>query len=57
MEKQIFECSIFQNMIENLLLFFEMNDEEILEFYHKVSLALTGKQYQMLLRMKITLTA
>lgn len=45
-ENQIFECSIFQNMIENLLLFFEMNDEEILEFYHKVSLALTGKQYQ-----------
>lgn len=43
---QIFECSILQNIIENLLLFFEMTDEEIIDFYHQVRAALSGKQYE-----------
>ncbi|MGN0403100.1 MAG: hypothetical protein ACI4HQ_12695 [Acetatifactor sp.] len=45
-ENQIFECSIFQNIIENQILYYEMTDEEILEFYRKVKQALLGKKYQ-----------
>ena len=32
----IFECSLFQNIIENMILFFEMSDEEIIAFYRNV---------------------
>jgi len=45
-EGQIFECSIFQNIIENQILFFEMTDDEIMNFYHNVKLMLAGKQYE-----------
>lgn len=29
----LFECSFFQNIIEDLILFHQLNDEEIIEFY------------------------
>lgn len=45
-ENQIFECSIFQNIIENQILFLEMTDDEIMKFYHNVKLMLAGKQYE-----------
>lgn len=45
-ENQIFECSIFQNIIENQILFLEMTDDEIMKFYHNVRLMLARKQYE-----------
>ncbi len=42
----IFECSIFQNIIENMILFFEMSDEEIVDFYREVREALGEKEYR-----------
>ena len=47
-EGQIFECSIFQNIIENLILFFDMSDEEILNFYVRLKTILAGKQYEII---------
>ena len=35
-EGQIFECSIFQNIIENQILYLGMKDEEILDFYRRL---------------------
>lgn len=45
-ESQIFECSLFQNIVENQILFYEMSDDEIVDFYKKVKAALIGKDYQ-----------
>ena len=32
----LFECSFFQNIIENLILFYQLNDDEIVEFYYEL---------------------
>ncbi|MDE5597201.1 MAG: hypothetical protein K2J04_05160, partial [Lachnospiraceae bacterium] len=45
---QIFECSIFQNIIENQMLYFMMADEEILDFYRRLKNVLTGKTYRII---------
>ncbi len=45
-EGQIFECSIFQNIIENQMLYLMMTDDEIYSFYRKLKCILTGKPYQ-----------
>lgn len=34
--KNLFECSLFQNTIESMMLFYEMSDEEIIAFYSEV---------------------
>ena len=47
-EKQIFECSIFQNIIENQLLYLCMTEEEIMSFYRKVKQVLESKEFQIL---------
>lgn len=47
-EGQIFECSIFQNIIENQLLYFMMTEKEILSFYRKVKQVLGDKAYRIL---------
>ena len=47
-ERQIFECSIFQNIIENQILYLGMEDEEILAFYRKVKKTLEGRPYKIL---------
>ena len=47
-EKQIFECSIFQNIIENQLLYLCMTEEEIMSFYRKVKQVLDNKEFQIL---------
>ena len=46
-DKQIFECSLFQNIIENQILYLEMSDEQIIEFYRKVAKTLEGKSYRL----------
>lgn len=45
---QIFECSIFQNIIENQMLYLMLEDEEILDFYGRLKQILSGKQYQII---------
>lgn len=45
---QIFECSIFQNIIENQMLYLMMTDEEILDFYSRLKQILCGKIYQII---------
>lgn len=32
----LFECSFFQNIIEDLILFHQLNDDEIIAFYHEL---------------------
>ena len=45
---QIFECSIFQNIIENQLLYLMMKEDEILDFYRKVKKVLADKSYKII---------
>ncbi|MCI8900564.1 MAG: deoxynucleoside kinase [Lachnospiraceae bacterium] len=45
-EGQIFECSIFQNIIENQMLYLLMDDDGILDFYRKLKRVLAGKHFQ-----------
>lgn len=47
-EGQIFECSVFQNIIENQMLYLMMSDDEILEFYVKLKCVLGKKPYRIL---------
>lgn len=32
----LFECAFMQNITENLILFYQLSDDEILEFYHRL---------------------
>ena len=45
---QIFECSLFQNIIEDMMLFRVMSDDEIVSFYSDIREALKGKEYRIL---------
>lgn len=45
---QIFECSIFQNIVENQILYYEMTDDEILEFYARLKQVLGKREYKIL---------
>lgn len=47
-EGQIFECSIFQNIIENQLLYLMMADDEILDFYRRLKKVLGDKPYKII---------
>lgn len=47
-EGQIFECSIFQNIIENQLLYLRMTDAEILDFYQRLKEVLSDKPYKII---------
>lgn len=47
-EGQIFECSLFQNIIENQILYLGMKDEEILAFYRRLEKILDGRRYRLL---------
>ena len=42
----IFECALFQNIIENMILFLDMSDDEIVTFYRKVKECLSDKDYE-----------
>ena len=45
----IFECSLFQNTVEDMILFRNASDEEIIAFYRKVREALEDKEYRIVL--------
>ena len=42
-DKMIFECSLLQNTVEDMILYRAMSDEEIISFYKEASDALEGK--------------
>lgn len=44
-DKLIFECSLFQNIIEDMILFRNKSDDEIIDFYKQVRESLEGKDY------------
>ena len=45
-EDQIFECSIFQNIVENMILYFEMTDDEIVSFYKKLRTVIGDREFR-----------
>ena len=47
-DQMIFECSLFQNTVEDMILFRQMSDEEIIAFYRLVREALNGKEYRII---------
>lgn len=47
-EGQIFECSIFQNIIENQMLYLMMTEDEILNFYRRLKCVLEDKPYRII---------
>jgi len=44
----IFECSLFQNIVEDMLLFRNASDSEIMDFYREIKEALADKEFQIL---------
>ncbi len=42
----IFECSLLQNAVEDMILFRDMSDDAILDFYKEVRSAMDGKEYK-----------
>ena len=44
----LFECSFFQNIIENLILFYQLTDDEIVEFYHELYNKINKEQFLLL---------
>ena len=47
-ENEIFECSLMQNIVEDMILFKCASDDEILDFYHQVKQALAGRTYRII---------
>ena len=47
-DKNIFECSIFQNIVEDMILFQKASDQQIVDFYEDVRDALSGKEYRIM---------
>ncbi len=47
-EGQIFECSVFQNIIENQMLYLMMTEDEILDFYRRLKAVLSDKKYKII---------
>lgn len=47
-EDEIFECAMFQNILENTMLYLQMPEGEILAFYRKVHEILQNKPYKIL---------
>lgn len=47
-DNSIFECSLFQNIVENQILFFEMTDEEIVAFFLRLKAVLAGRDFRIL---------
>lgn len=45
---QIFECSIFQNILDNQMLYLMMPDNEIMDFYRRLKDVLSKKPYKII---------
>lgn len=46
--KNLFECSFFQNSMEDMMLYYQKNEQEIVEFYREAYEILKPKGFQML---------
>ena len=46
--RNIFECSLFQNIVEDMILFRNASDREIFDFYREIRSALREKDYRIL---------
>lgn len=44
----LFECSFFQNIMEDLILFHQLSDPEIMEFYHELYSRINKEQFLLL---------
>lgn len=44
----VFECSIFQNIVEDMILFHHCSDDEIVDFYHKLYSRINQKDFVLL---------
>lgn len=44
----IFECSLFQNIVEDLILFRDISDDEIILFYEEIEKVLRDKEYRII---------
>ena len=47
-DSELFECSIFQNIVEDMTLFKNLSDEEIIDFYKEVKKALSDRNFKIL---------
>ena len=47
-DKYIFECSIFQNIVEDMILFQKKSEQQIVDFFREVKENLVEKDYQIL---------
>lgn len=47
-DNMIFECSLFQNIVEDMILYRNASDEEIIQFYRELSDILKDKTFQIL---------
>ena len=45
-DKNIFVCSVFQNIVEDMILLRKCRDRQIIDFYKEIKEALAGKDYQ-----------
>ena len=45
-DRMIFECSLFQNIVEDMILYRQARDEDILSFYKQIREELKGKEYR-----------
>ncbi|SDB13558.1 hypothetical protein SAMN02910298_00707 [Pseudobutyrivibrio sp. YE44] len=45
-DNNIFECSIFQNIVEDMILYQCLEDQEIINFYREIKVVLNEKEYQ-----------
>ena len=45
---KIYECALLQNTVEDMILYRQASDDEILRFYEKVRAALRGKSFRIL---------
>ena len=45
-DKKIYECSLLQNIVEDMILFRQAADDEILRFYEQIRSAIAGRDYR-----------
>ncbi len=45
-EKNIFECSLFQNIVEDMILFRDASDNDIMAFYEEINKAIADRDIQ-----------
>lgn len=47
-DNNIFECSLFQNIVEDMILFQNASDQDVIDFYKEISEKLSGRDYRIM---------